>query len=247
MSKKTANFRFYEELNDFLPFDKKKITFSHQFYGTPSVKDVIESFGIPHTEVDLILCNGTAVNFEYQLQEGDRIAVYPVFESLDITKVTRLRKKPLREAKFILDVHLGKLARLVRMLGFDCIYETDLEDKTIIKIAKKEKRIILTRDKGLLKDKTITHGHWVRETEPKKQLKEILSLYDLFKKVEPFTRCMECNGRIVETDKSSILDKLPPKTKDYFEIFYICTQCKNIYWEGSHYENMKEFIKTILE
>jgi hypothetical protein len=99
MNSHIAWFRFYEELNDFLPADKRKIAFPYKFSGSPSVKDVIEAIGVPHTEVDLILINGNSVKFDHKLSYGDYISVYPVFESLDISNVTRLRPKPLRMLK----------------------------------------------------------------------------------------------------------------------------------------------------
>ena len=157
---KAANFRFYEELNDFLPENKRKIEYSYAFYGTPAVKDAIEAEGVPHTEVDLILVNGKSVGFDYLLQHSDRVSVYPVFETLDISPVIRLREKPLRESKFILDVHLGKLTKLLRRLGFDSNYRNDYSDPEIVNISLKEKRIILTRDRGILKiNKNILFFH----------------------------------------------------------------------------------------
>ena len=143
---KSAKFRFYEELNDFLPLDKRKKIFSYNFEGNPSVKDAVEAIGVPHTEIDLILANSKSVAFSYHLQDGDMISVYPVFESMDISNVTHLREKPLRKPKFILDVHLGKLAKYLRMLGFDALYETDYKDSRIVNIAKTQNGTILTRD-----------------------------------------------------------------------------------------------------
>ena len=163
---KTTEFRFYEELNDFLPAAKKKSLFTYNFECSPSVKDAVEAIGVPHTEIDLILVNGISVTFSYRLQDGDVISVYPVFESMDISNVTHLREKPLRESRFILDVHLGTLVRYLRMIGFDILYENNYEDSEIVKIAKDEKRIILTRDVELLKIKTVTHGYWIRSKKP---------------------------------------------------------------------------------
>ena len=127
MDKKIARFRFYEELNDFLPREKRKVSFDYHFEGNPGIKDVIEALGVPHAEVDMLLVNGQSVDFEYQLQDGDRVAVYPVFESMDISAVSKVRQVPLREPKFVLDVHLGKLAKRLRLLGFDTLYRNDFE------------------------------------------------------------------------------------------------------------------------
>ena len=129
---RSAEFLFYEELNDFLPGEQRKVSFRHTFCGTPSVKDTVQAIGIPHTAIDLILVDGRSVDFAHRLRGGERVAVYPVFERLDISPVIRLRPKPLRDTRFILDVHLGKLARYLRMLGFDAAYDRDWDDETII-------------------------------------------------------------------------------------------------------------------
>lgn len=155
---KSAHFRFYEELNDFLPASRQKTEFVWHFRGKPSIKDAIESLGVPHTEVDLILINGRSVSFEHHLFDGDRISVYPVFESLDISPVSRLGRPPLRDPAFICDVHLGRLARLLRMLGFDTLYSTSYSDPQIVHIAGTQRRIILTRDRGVLKRKAVCRG-----------------------------------------------------------------------------------------
>jgi len=242
---KTIHIRFYEELNDFLHRQKRKTTFEHSFTGNPSVKDVVESLGVPHTEIDLILVNGESVTFNYKPAENDLISVYPVFESLNISYITHLRPKPLRKTKFILDVHLGKLARYLRMLGFDTLYENNYPDPQIIDIAKNEKRIILTRDVGILKNSAVTHGYWIRSQNPKEQLKEVITRLDLSVNIKPLFRCMECNGIIEQVDKKEIIDQLKPKTKKYFNEFFQCTQCKKVYWEGSHYEKMINSIKAL--
>ena len=117
-----AHFRFYEELNEFLPHHKRKTEFVYHFHGAPSVKDAVEAIGVPHVEVDIILVNGISVSFSRKLSDGDRISVYPVFESFDVSAVTHLRARPLREPRFILDVHLGRLAKYLRLCGFDTLF-----------------------------------------------------------------------------------------------------------------------------
>ncbi len=247
MYNKTAYFRFYAELNDFLPPEKRQVGFSYQFNGTPAVKDAIEALGIPHTEVDLILINGKSVNFEHHIRHGDRISVYPVFEYLDITEVNHLRVKPLRETKFILDVHLGKLARLLRMLGFDALYRNDYEDSEIIETGVRESRIILTRDLGILKNGAVTHGYWLRSTESREQIIEVIDRFDLYSQIQPFHRCLDCNGLIERVEKEDIQNELPSKTAEFFDEFYQCQDCLKIYWKGSHYQKMESKIKKILE
>ena len=237
-----AKFRFYEELNDFLSQDKKKILFTHCFECNPSIKDVIESMGVPHTEIDMILVNGISVNFFYQLKDKDVVSVYPVFESLDISNVTHLRERPLREPKFILDVHLGRLARYLRMFGFDTLYENNYHDSDIIKLSNEHKRTILTRDVGILKNSDVTHGYWIRSQDPMEQLKEVIVRSDLMNLIKPFYRCSECNGIIKKVTKVSVIDKLKPGTKKYFNEFFKCTSCQKIYWKGSHFKKMNNFI-----
>lgn len=235
---RTIHIRFYEELNDFLPNHRKKKTFDHQFSGQPAIKDVIESLGIPHVEVDLILANGQSVDFNYRPGDNDLISVYPVFESLDITQVTKLRPRPLRNIKLILDVHLGKLARYLRLLGFDTSYETNLDDDQIVAVAVNENRIVLTRDIQLLKNSLVTHGYWIRSQKPVEQLLEVIRRLDLSEKIRPFHRCMKCNGIIRHVDKTEIIEYLQPKTRSNFENFYRCEHCQRIYWNGSHYQRM---------
>ena len=246
MDENQVRFRFYEELNDFLPLVKKKVSFSYTFNGNPSVKDAIEALGIPHVEVDLIIVNGISVGFSYKLRNNDQISVYPVFESLDISTINHLRPAPLRDPKFIPDVHLGKLSKYLRLFGFDTTFKDDLADNEIINISLKEMRIILTRDKNLLKNKNVTHGYWVRSQKPDVQLKEVLQTFDLFKIARPFTRCLECNELVLEVPRSEILDGLKLKTKEFYSDFWKCPGCNRIYWKGSHYESMKKFIDSIL-
>lgn len=156
---------------------------------------------MPHIEVDLVLVDGESVDFTRRLTGGERVAVYPVFERLDITPVTRLRARPLRWTRFVLDVHLGKLARYLRLLGFDTLYRTDYDDATIIRLSLDEQRIILTRDRGVLKHTAVTHGYWVRSTVPRQQLSEIMRVFDLVGDTRPFTRCMLCNGELQRVAK----------------------------------------------
>ncbi|MGB8491498.1 MAG: Mut7-C RNAse domain-containing protein [Bacteroidales bacterium] len=243
---KTAWFRFYEELNDFLPAAKRKTDFPYRFSGTPSVKDAIEAIGIPHGEVDMIIVNGNQAGFTFRLSNNDHVSVYPVFESLDISG-TPLRAKPLRKTMFVLDVHLGRLAKYLRLCGFDTLFEAGLTDPDIIEVSVREKRIILTRDRGLLKNKKVTHGYWIRSSMPRGQLTEVLERFDLKNNLNPFTRCLECNGELIPVTKEKVAGRLMPQTRELFNDFRICTVCGKVYWEGSHYESMRKFIRKITE
>lgn len=244
---KRASFRFYEELNDFFPAQLRKRLFYYEFRGTPAIKDSIEAMGVPHTEIDLIIVDGRSVGFDYRLQGGDQVSVYPVFESLDISPIVRLRPKPLRETKFIVDVNLGKLVPKLRLLGFDTLYKNDLKDDEIVDIAQKQQRIILTRDKGIFKYAAVTHGYWLRSDQPKTQLRELISRLQLVHDFKPFTRCVRCNGILVKVEKSQIRDCLPPQISLSFDLFLRCDQCHNIYWRGSHYDRILKWIHTLKE
>jgi hypothetical protein len=232
--------RFYEELNDFLPPERRKITFTHDLTRRTSVKDLIESFGVPHTEVEVILANGRSVDFSYIVQAGDRISVYPVFESLDISPLIRLRDKPLRDPRFVIDANLGQLARYLRLLGFDVIYRNDFTDREVAQIASRERRIVLTRDRALLQHKIITHGYFVRADKPREQVREILLRLDLHGALRPFTRCLRCNGELEDVEKEAVLHQLEPKTRKYYDRFRRCKACGQAYWKGSHFNRMEK-------
>lgn len=241
----TIYLRFYEELNDFLPEERKKKRFTHDFFNRTSVKDLIESLGVPHTEVDLILVNGKSVNFKYLIHDGDDISVYPVFESFDITEVQHLRPKPLRKPKFVADVHLGRLTRYLRMMGFDVSYKNNFDDDEIVRVSLKEKRAILTKDRGILKRRDVTHGFWIRSTKVEEQAKEVLSRFDLKKEIKEFSRCIECNDSLKSIKKETIIKQLPPKVAAAQNEFYKCPSCNKIYWKGTHYQQMLSFIKSL--
>ncbi|MGD2112293.1 MAG: Mut7-C RNAse domain-containing protein [Gammaproteobacteria bacterium] len=227
--------RFYEELNDFLAPNLRRTDIVHTCNRRTSVKDMIESFGVPHTEVDLILVNGASVDFSYIVRAGDRISVYPVFEAMDISPLIRLRPAPLRTPRFIVDVNLGRLARYLRLLGFDSRYGNDLRDAEVARISVAETRTVLTRDRALLQQRVITHGYFVRSDQPLEQVREVLARLDLYRLVRPFTRCTRCNGRLERVDKQAVLAELQPRTREYYNEFQRCTCCGQIYWKGSHF------------
>jgi uncharacterized protein len=242
-----SHLRFYAELNDLLPPMQRGKSFPHSFDGRVSIKDMIESLGVPHTEVDLILVQGVSVDFSYQVQEGDHISVYPVFESLDLSPVLRVRPRPLRQVRFVLDVHLGRLARYLRLMGFDSLYRNDFSDEELASLSSVESRILLTRDRGLLKRNAVTHGYCVRDTHPQRQLLEVLQRFDLFRSIHAFERCVRCNGSLEPIEKEKIQARLLPGTQQHFEEFHMCSVCHQIYWKGSHYERMEQFIQQVAQ
>lgn len=240
--KRAAEFRFYQELNDYISVRLRKKSFTYEFAGYPSIKDTVEAIGVPHTEIDLLIVDGESVDFTYRMQGGERVAVYPVFEAFDISPIVHLRPKPLRDTKFIVDVNLGRLAGYLRLLGFDSCYKNDLDDLEIVNRSLSEQRIILTRDLGILKHGEVTHGYWVRNTKPKAQVSEVVKSLQLQNSFKPFTRCAECNCVLNQVDKQSVIDRLPDYIKESHEAFIECEGCHKIYWQGSHYDRILEWI-----
>ena len=240
-----AEFRFYEELNDFLPASQRKLTISRSFIGAPTVKDTIESCGVPHTEIDLILVDGESVGFDHHLTGGERVAAYPVFEGLDISPVTRLRARPLRCPRFLVDANLGRLARLLRLLGFDTRYDQQMDDDVIARIAAQKGLTILTRDRGLLMRRIVTRGYFVRSQAPRTQAAEVMRRFDLREQLRTFTRCVDCNGLIQPVSKTEIQDRLPHNTRLFYDTFYRCSQWSKLFWRGAHWQNLQRLIDEI--
>lgn len=243
----SAWFRFYEELNDFLLPIQRKVEFEHRFDRRASVKDMIESLGVPHPEIELILVNSRSVDFSYIVEDGDRISVYPVFESLDISPLIRLRPEPLRNLKFVVDCNLGRLSRYLRLLGFDCLYRNDYRDKEVAAISQQQHRVVLTRDRRLLQHKVIDRGFFVRSTRPKEQVNEVMKRLDLYRLVRPFSRCTRCNGSLESVSKDAVDALLQPKTRLHYNVFRQCPDCHQVYWQGSHHERMLKLVEEFLE
>jgi uncharacterized protein with PIN domain len=243
--KMVASVRIYAELNDFVKpaFRQRKIEISVK--GRITVRNAVESLGVPHSAIDLVLVNGNPVVFGQLIQPGDYISVYPQFESFDISGVSRNRKEPLRKSRFIADAHLGKLATKLRMLGFDTLFSGELSDDEIIILASAQKRIILTRDREMLKSDLVDHGYYVRSVYPATQLKEVIGKFDLGSQFKPFTRCLKCNGKLETACKQEVKDLVPGETATLFKAFFRCSGCGKIYWEGSHYESMKADIISL--
>lgn len=231
--KRTAEFRFYQELNDYITTRLRKKSFAYEFTGHPSIKDVVEAIGVPHTEIDLLIVDSVSVDFTYKMQGSERVAVYPVFEAFDISPIVHLRPKPLRDIKFIVDVNLGRLAGYLRLLGFDSYYKSDLDDHEIVTRSLSEQRIILTRDLGILKHGEVTHGYWVRSTKPRAQISEVVKSLQLENCFNPFTRCAECNFIVTPVAKQAVHDRFPDYVKESYEDFFECAGCHKIYWKGS--------------
>ena len=235
-----ATFLFEGDLNHFLPRQKKRVSFSHVFKDRVSIKDMIESLGVPHPEVNGILVNDLEVNFSYIVRDGDRILVYPYNSAFQPQKplIPVLPGVP----RFVLDVHLGKLAGDLRLLGFDTLYRNDYEDEELAVICDDQKRIVLTRDRGVLMRSLVTHGYYVRATSPKTQIIEVGKRYNLFNYNQAFSRCIRCNGLLKPIEKHLISDQIPEQIKNDVEEFSRCLSCDQIYWQGSHFNKLKQFV-----
>jgi uncharacterized protein len=239
--------RAYAELNDFLEPQSRGVTVRRPFRPHQTVKDVLEAMGIPHTEVDLILVNGEPQGFSYRPTVGDRIAAYPMFEALDVGATARLRPVPLRETRFVVDVNLGGLARLLRVLGFDVWWSSDADDETLADISLSQQRILLTRDRGLLKRRAITHGLFVHSDDPEEQTLEVIRRLDLQEHLAPLTRCLRCNGLLAAVSKDEVADRLEPLTRRYYDEFSRCPDCGQIYWAGTHYARLVRRVERLRE
>jgi uncharacterized protein with PIN domain len=243
--RKHATIRFYAELNDLLARRGSGPSVDYAFSGSPAVKDAIEALGVPHTEVELIVIDGRSVGFSHRLRDGDRVAVYPVFEAMDVSPLVRLRERPLREPRFVLDSHLGKLARLLRLLGFDSLYRNDFEDAEIVDVALEQRRIVLTRDRGILKQSRVTHGYCVRSSAPADQVREVVARFDLHARIAPFSRCTMCNGTIRVVREEDVADRIPTRARREHDEFRACEGCGRVYWKGSHYARLLALVERL--
>jgi len=241
----TVTVRFYEELNDFLPSRLRKTSLVRDLPQPSSVKDLIESYGVPHTEVDLIMVNSTSVTFDYLVKHGDRISVYPVFESIDISGITRLQPRPLRRLRFVADANLGKLARTLRLLGFDVTYDTHADNSYLVEQMRRGKRAILTTNRRLLMRSSVTRGYCVHARTPNEQLLEVIRRFDLVADMHPLTRCVFCNTLVVPVEKKEIENHLPQKTRERCHNFTRCPTCGRIFWKGSHLSDLDHTIAWI--
>lgn len=241
-----AEFRFYEELNDFLAPEHRRRAFEARCARAATVKHMIEALGVPHTEVELVLVNGESVGFDHPLHHGDRVSVYPRFETFDVTPLLRVRDTPLRVSRFIADAHLGGLARLLRLSGFDTLYDNHFDDAEIVATAARDGRIVLTRDRELLKRRELTHGCFVHALKPERQAAEIFTRLDLARSARPFALCLECNAQLRPIDKAEVAHRLPPDVRARHTRFVTCDRCQRVFWEGSHWQRMRAVADRLL-
>jgi len=235
----TASFRFYQELNDFIAPERRGREFACVCERAATAGHMIEALGVPRSEVELVLVNGESVGFDRTLQDGDRVSVYPMFEAFDVTPLLRVRDGTLRTAGFIADAHLGGLAQLLRMLGFDTLYHNRFGDEEIERLAREQQRIVLTRDPTLLKRRAITHGCTVRALRPQRQLLEVFERLQLERAVRAFTRCLSCNGVLQAADRDSVAGEVPAGAPDHILRLGVCQGCARVFWEGTHWRRLR--------
>lgn len=241
MPVRRAEFRFYAELADFLRGGPT--TVPHLFELPASVKDMVEAIGVPHPEVDLVVVNGRPVDWSYLVQDGDRIAVYPRFRSLDVHATSLVHEPPPVVLRFVLDTHLGRLARYLRLLGCDSLHRNDFSDRQLAEIAESEQRVVLTRDIGLLKRSTVRYGYFVRSIEPVQQAREVVARFDVH--IVPFTRCMACNGLLERAEEDDLQGRLPERIGLLHDEFWTCRGCRRTYWRGSHYPKLEAIVEAV--
>jgi uncharacterized protein with PIN domain len=235
--------RCHGDLNDFLPPARREAVITAPLAGHETVKNILESLGVPHPEIAALLVNGAGVTLRHIAAPGDEIDAYPA--PLAPPEALPLRP-PLSSPRFVADTHLGRLAAYLRMLGLDTLYRNDAHDAELARVAHGERRVLLTRDVGLLKRSIVTYGAFVRATRPEEQLREVVRRFGLYDPPALFQRCIACNGDTAPVDKAAILHRLAPKTRLYYHTFRQCRSCGKIYWPGSHYARMREVVAGAL-
>lgn len=238
----TATFRFFGELNDFLAPARRQRSFASPCAQAATAKHMVEALGVPHTEVQLLLANGTPALFGRLLCDGDRVAVYPRFAMLNLSTLPQLRQPAAAPRRFVADAHLGGLARLLRMAGFDTLYDNNIDDDEIEAIAGSEERTVLTRDRELLKRRGIAHGRYVHAVRPAAQLMEVVERLALAASAAPFSLCLHCNARLRAVDKAVVLERLPATVREVCDEFRTCDVCHRLYWKGSHWQRMSALL-----
>lgn len=242
----SAWFRFYAELNRFVAPARRQRDFQCHCAQDASVKHMVEALGVPHCEVALLLVNGAPVNFSYRLCEQDRVSVFPRFASLKPDAWSTVSLQPQGAPAFVADAHLGRLARDLRMLGFDVLYRNDFSDDDIVGIAVHGRRIVLTRDRDLLMRKAVERGCYLYATASDRQLLEVLDRYRLADQIQPLSRCLNCNGLLQSVPKHAVEQSLPALSGAYQQDFRRCSGCGQVYWEGSHVTRMRRRIAALL-
>jgi uncharacterized protein len=239
----TIRLKFHGDLPFFLGAKARREIVERALREKTSVKDVIESCGVPHPEVDLILVDGQPVDFHHTLRADADVDVYPV--GLVPTCFTKNHLQVSNSTEFIADGHLGTLARNLRLLGFDIAYDPQAQDRQLLSVMETERRALLTRDRRLLMHAVVQTGYCPRSQNAHEQTIEVVRRFDLFDLIAPFTRCLRCNAPLQKVAKSDVIEKLERLTKIYYEQFRRCTGCYQIYWAGSHFSKLRTRLEGI--
>ncbi|HET9451218.1 MAG TPA: Mut7-C RNAse domain-containing protein [Aggregicoccus sp.] len=244
---KQATVRLYGALEDFLAPAQRGAELTPAFTGSPSVKDLLESLGVPHPELDVVLLDGHPVGLDARVEDGSRIAAYPAFTQLDVPPTQRVAPSLPAELRFVVDVGLGRLAGLLRMLGLDALWRNDAKDAELARLSSSEQRILLTRDVGLLKRSEVVHGYYPRATDPSHQLIEVVRRFRLAERMRPFTRCLACNTPLLPAALEAVRERVPPRVAATFHRFRTCPTCQRVFWEGSHHARMERVVQRMRE
>jgi uncharacterized protein len=239
----TVRLRFHGDLNVFLGSKTGHELIERRLAEKTSIKDVVESCGVPHPEVDLILVDEQPVGFDHTVANDAKAEVFPV-ESRGTFR-TEKRLQAIDITRFVADGHLGRLSRNLRLLGFDVAYSQNADDRQLLEVMVRENRALLTRDRRLLMHSIVQHGYCPRSQNADEQTIEVIRRFDLAELIAPFTRCLRCNAPLEEAAKAEIIDKLEPLTKIYYDQFRRCPDCKKIYWSGSHFPKLQKRIEEI--
>lgn len=237
--------RCYAELNDYLPMGQRQRELEVALFDAASVGALIARLGIPIARVEVALVNGMSSGLDRALRDGDRVSLYPMFESFDVAPLLHLRRDPLRQIRFVADAHLGRLARYLRLLGFDTLFENDPGDAELVRISVEEHRILLSRDRRLLERRSLTHGLRIPATRPREQLAYLVDRLALFGLFKPFTRCTVCNGKLSSVAREALGVQVPARVRAAFDSFLRCSGCGRVYWQGSHYERLRNLVEQL--
>jgi hypothetical protein len=249
-----ATIAVHGDLNDFLAPHRQGsegprpgVPVRRQVDGQPAVKDLLEALGVPHPEIAAITVNGAPARFDHRVHDGDRVEAWPAAEAATLGLVPVLTPAPedAADPRFVVDGHLGRLAAYLRMLGFDTWYRNDTGDDELAAVAAADRRILLTRDRGLLKRSIVRRGAYVRSDRPVEQLLEVVRRYGLVDRWQPFGRCLRCNTVLARAGREEVLDRLQPLTRIYYDDFRRCPGCDAVYWKGSHHARMERLVERV--
>jgi uncharacterized protein len=236
-----VSLRLYAELADLAGGPRHLVPVA----GPRAVKDLVESVGVPHVEVALLLCDGVPVPFEHRVHGGERVSVLPPLRHLGHEGVPVVSPPPPPRPRFVCDVHLGTLSRRLRLLGIDTLYDRTWDDVQLATIAAREDRILLSRDRGLLKRRAVAHGYLPRSDDPDEQTVEVAHRFALGPHVAPATRCVHCNGDLVPVDRDEVASEVPPRTLAAIDRYARCTGCGQVYWPGSHLDAVGPLVERV--